>query len=252
MSILENTDLSPEEVLGPPKIDIVGYGLVLFLALVVWLLVGGVIFLLVYFSSWEFLFQSWVLSIIFSMVAFLGMSIGNMMFTWWITIIFPQIYSSTRTLFIQTSVFSIILYIVMSMAYYLIGVYYPGRTTVVAIYAIHTLLNSSFLLILLSILSQYRYVLLAFYSGIISLVVTAIVVFLIFANFSQSAAMIFIFFGLSTTAYVMATLIYFWSSWIYLKLYSFSGSDLLGDVFASIEREERIREIEAEKLLFKK
>lgn len=252
MNIVENPDLSPEEILTPPRIDLIGASLVLFLALVVWLVIGGTIFFLIYLSSGEFLFESGVLSIIFGMIAFIWLSLGNFIYVAGLNAIFPHIYTSARSIFVQVSVFSIVLYIVMSVAYFFVGTNFPGKTGAIGIYAFHTLFNSFGLLLIVSLLSHYRYSLLAFYASIISLILTGLFVFFTYIGLSESGAMIFIFLGLTTLTATLSTLFYYGCFWIYYQLYVYSGSDILGDVLSRIENEEKILETQAEKALFKK
>lgn len=252
MNTIESTNLTPEEILWPPKIDLLGLGLVTFLSLVVGFIVGIVVFMLVYFSFWDFLFQTWASSILIAMFVFIAITLGNTLYTWWISSIFPYIYTATRTLYVQVSVYSVILYILMSIVYFTIGVLYPKTSALLAVYAFHIVLNTMGLFLLTGILSQYRYALLTFYSSIVSLIITGLVVFLIYISFSESARTIFLFMGLPPMTFLIATFSHFCIWWLYAELYASSGSDPLGDVLQKIQSDEKDLENQAEKYLFSK
>lgn len=252
MNTIESSDLSPEEILAPPRVDLIGAALAVFLSLVVWLVVGGTIFFLIYLSSGEFLLESGILSIIFGMIAFVGLSLGNFIYVYGLGTIFPHIYTAGRSTFVQVSVFSIILYIVMSLVYFFVGSNFTWKSGVIGVYAFHTLINSFGILLIVSLLAHYRYSLLAFYASIVSLILTGLFVFFVYIGLSESGAMIFIFLGLTTTAYTLSTLFYYGFFWLYYQMYIYSGSDLLWDILSSIERDEKMLESDAEKALFKK
>ncbi len=155
-------------------------------------------------------------------------------------------------MFVQISVFSIILYIWMSLVYFVIGIAFPASTALLSVYAIHVVLNTFWLFLVTGILSQYRYSLLTFYSGIISLIFTSLFVFWVYESFPTSSYSLFLFFWLTTTAYLIATLVHFWVSWAYGQLYIYSGADPLGNIFQNIKAEEQALEQAAEKALFRK
>ncbi len=251
-NIIENTELSSEEVFWPPRIDFLWFGLIVFLSLVVWLLVWVWVFMLVYFSFWEFLLQSWASSVLISMYAFICLTIGNLLYTWGLSSIFPHIYNSAQTIFVQVTVFSIILYICMSIVYFLIGSLFPSTSVMLWIYTIHVIMNAFWLLLLAGLLSQYRYSILTFYSSLISLLLSWVVIFWIYTLFSDSGKVLFLFMWLAATIYFIVTVIHFGVGWLYMKLYTLSWADPLWDVLRRIESEEKVLEKMAEKSLFSK
>ena len=72
------------------------------------------------------------------------------------------------------------------------------------------------------------------------MVVLSILVFL-----PSSMSSLFVLFGLSIVAYCTFTLLYTLLCWIYYTLYVATGSDIVGNIFARIETEEKNLEHEA-------
>ncbi len=249
---IESNNLTPEELLGPPQIDFLGLSLISFLSLVIWLLVGVGVFMLVYFSFGEFLFQSWAASVLIAMYAFLCLTIGNVIYMWGLSSIFPHIYNSVRTIFVQTTVFSIILFVCMSIVYFFIGSFFPSTIALLWVYAIHVLLNAFGILLLAWILSQYKYSLLTLYSSFIALIFSWIIIFWIYTAFSDSGKILFLFIGLASTVYLIVTVFHFGIGLLYIKLYTLSWADPLGDVLQRVETEERLLDKRAEESLFTK
>ncbi|MBP9779020.1 hypothetical protein KBD33_00185 [Candidatus Gracilibacteria bacterium] len=251
-NVLENHKVTSEEVFGPPQFDLIGLGLISFLSLVIGLLVGIGLFMLIYFTFGEFIFESGASSGFISLFAFICMTIGNIIYCWGITSIFPHIYSSTRTLYLQVTVFSVVLYICMSIVYFFIGGITPSINLLLGIYVIHMLLNTFGLLLIIGIISQYRYSILTFYSSLISLIISGITVYGIYSMMGESSKSLYILTGLAATVYLIVTVLHFGIGWMYLQLHVWSGADPLGDILYKKEQEERELERMAEKTLFSK
>jgi hypothetical protein len=128
----------------------------------------------------------------------------------------------------------------------------PGKSQIIYVYSIHTVLNTFGLILLAGILSQYRYSVLVFYSSLVSFIATGIIVLLISTEFSTSSSALFIFTGLASMSFFISSFVGFGIQWVYYQVYVSSGLDPLGDLFHHIEREERSFERAAEDLLLKK
>jgi hypothetical protein len=128
----------------------------------------------------------------------------------------------------------------------------PGKSQIIYVYSIHTVLNTFGLILLAGILSQYRYSVLVFYSSLVSFIATGIIVLLISTEFSTSSSALFIFTGLASMSFFISSFVGFSIQWVYYQVYVSSGLDPLGDLFRHIEREERSFERAAEDLLLKK
>ena len=82
MNTLRDYSLTPEEHLGPPKVDIVGFLLMLLLSVVIGLMVGIGIFLLSFLFLGNFTLQSGVSPILLSMITFFTLTFGNYVYVW--------------------------------------------------------------------------------------------------------------------------------------------------------------------------
>ena len=249
---LSDISLATEELLGPPKVDIVGIGMMLLVSLVVGFLssIGVVIFAFLSFGN--FSLGSGISPILLAMITFFALTISNMIYLWSVKWIFPHIYVWGRTTFIHASVFSIILYIIIAPLYLIVNSMIVDGSWILIAYIAHILLNIFGLEIVISVLSSYRYSLLSIYSSIVSLVITGSFLFFIYEKTnSDSSNALFVLLGLSMLAFLVATFMNFFIRFCYYKLYLATWSDPIGDVFAKVEEDAKELEKEAEKQLFK-
>lgn len=79
---LDNISVSTEEVLGPPKVDLMGFGLMTTVALVTGFLVGIVVFLLAFLFLGNFSIQTGASPILLAMITFFATVLGNMLYVW--------------------------------------------------------------------------------------------------------------------------------------------------------------------------
>lgn len=118
------------------------------------------------------------------------------------------------------------------------------------VYVTHVLTSVLGTTLIVEILSNYRYVLLSIYAaffGFFSGAFTSVYFFL-----SGSSNSVKILSALSITlilAFFLTTLFRSLFELAYYKLANITGQDVLGSLFAEIEREEKLREKEAEKIL---
>ena len=89
---LDNVSLSTEEVLGPPKVDGMGFLLIALVALVTGFLIGILVFLLAFLFFGNFSLQSGVSPILLAMITFFATVLGNLIYVWGLRSIFPHIY----------------------------------------------------------------------------------------------------------------------------------------------------------------
>lgn len=247
---LDNVTVSTEEVLGPPKVDGIGFLLILIVALVAGFIVGIVVFLLAYLVIGDFSIHSGASPILLAMIAFLGISIGNFIYMWGLQSIFPHIYSGTRTLFLQVSVFSIVLYICMAGVYLVVDMMPLEPGAILAVYVAHIIFDVFGLVLITGILSMYRYSILVFYASMASLLASGLIPVFAFTSMATSSNTLFIFMVFSSVAFTLTTFVAFGILSMYYRIYTSSGYDPLGDVFNRIVEEEKIQEANAEKSLF--
>jgi hypothetical protein len=250
---LSDISISTEELLGPPRVDLVGIAMMLLVAIVVGFLssIGVVIFAFLSFGS--FSLGSGISPILLAMITFFALTVSNMIYLWSAKGIFPHIYTGARTTFLHASIYSIILYIAIAPLYLIVNSMVVDGSGILIAYIAHVLLNIFGLEIIVSILSNYRYSLLSIYSSIVSLILTASILFLIYTQtYSSSSNALFILLGLSMLAFVIAIFTTFLIRFCYYRIYIASGSDPIGDVFARVESDAKALEKEAEKQLFAK
>ncbi len=248
---LSDISLSAEELLGPPRVDIIGIGMMVLVAIVVWFLssIGVVIF--AFLSLGTFSLGSGISPILLAMITFFALTVSNMLYLWSVKGIFPHIYTGSRTTYLHASVFSIILYIAIAPLYLIVNSMVVDGSGILIAYIAHVLLNIFGLEIIVSILSNYRYSLLSIYSSIVSLILTASILFLVYIQtHSDSSNALFVLLGLSMLAFVVAIFVTFLIRYCYYRIYISSGYDPIGDVFAQVERDAKLTEKEVEKQLF--
>ncbi len=250
LKVPEEDSVSPEEVLSPPKIDFMGIWLVSILSIVVWFLWWMIVVLLSFLFFGTFSFESGISPILLAMITFFALSFSNFAFLWWITNIFPEIYTRARTFFVQISIFCAVLYIVMIPLYlFSMDMLDINARMMLIPYIIHILLNLFGLFLLVSLISHYRYSILSFYISFISLIITGIMIFAIQNILSNSGSALFLLIGSMAIGYFVFTIAGFGLFAIYFQFYKNLWIDPIGNVFGQIQKEEKQREILAEKML---
>ncbi len=243
---LENS--SHEDVLGPPRSDLVSVGLSS-LASIVAGFVGGVFILIctLFFLGGVQEAAPAMFPYILSIVSFVAILIASALAFYLQTLIFPQKYRGGASQATQTFLFSLLLYLVFTPLYVYVGS--SRADMLMAVFVMHVLINILGTNLIVEILSNYRYSLLSVYASFLGFFVAtfASTVFFLSSNVSEkilyalSLVLVLAFF-LTTTFRTLFELGYYY-------LYSISGQDILGNVFKQIEEEEKYREVQAEKTL---
>ncbi|GAB0174681.1 MAG: hypothetical protein HHAS10_05600 [Candidatus Altimarinota bacterium] len=238
-------NVTPEELLGPPKYDPMGILMTFLSSLIVGVVAGIIIMLASYFAIGRFTLESGASPILLVFVAFVGLTIGNLIYVSLLGYIFPHVFGRNRTSFSQVMISSIILYIFFIPVYTVITTVSTEMRIILIAFSAHVVMNAFSLNLLMGIISRYRYSILSFYSSLISMLVTAMLVIYVQSLVSKSETSLFVLLGLPILAYVLSGVMTTAFSWIYYKIYQASGSDPLGSVFGRIEEEERALENEA-------
>lgn len=140
-SSLDTPNLSSEELLGPPKVDAMGFLLILLVALVSGFVVGLLVFLFSYVFLGNFTIQSGVSPILLAMITFFATLFGNFIYLWGMTNIFPNTYHLGQRMALQVSIYSILLYIAMSLVYILVNTLFPDARATLTVYVAHIVMN---------------------------------------------------------------------------------------------------------------
>jgi hypothetical protein len=246
MPDIENiTTLHNEDFLAPPKYDATGVLMVFLASLIVGLAMGIIIVLASYVTIGPFTLESGASPILLAFVTCMGLTIGNSIYTVVIEKIFPHIYMKGRTTLGQVVITSIILYILVIPLYLVISSSSLDARLVLAAFAVHVVLSNYSLVLILGIISRYRYVILSFYASLIALFITSIVLIFIFSLFSESSTSLFLLLGLPILSLTLTSTISAVIFWIYSFFYQMSGSDPIGAIYGKIEEEEKLLEKEA-------
>ena len=238
-------NFSPEEILGPPKYDPIWVLMTFLTSLIVWVVSGIIIMLASYFAIGRFTLESGASPILLVFVAFVGLTVGNLIYVSLLGYIFPHVFGRHKTAFSQVMIASIILYIFFIPVYTLISTVWNELRIILIAFSAHVVINSFTLNLLLGIISRYRYAILSFYSSLISLLLTSLTVIYVQSLVSKSETSLFVLLWLPVLAYVLSWTISTLLSFVYYKIYQASGSDPLGSIFGRIEEEEIALEKEA-------
>lgn len=105
--------------------------------------------------------------------------------------------------------------------------------------------------IITSIVVNYRYSLLGIYGNFIGFLFSSLISLYVFQYFTKSMNALYGLIGLMMVSFFFTTFFRALFEFLYYRLYLLNGSDMLGNVFSRIEKEEKEKEQEAEKELTK-
>lgn len=252
MSDSETIDsVHPEDYLTPPKYDATGFLMILIASFIVSVVSGIIIVLLAFLSLGKFSLESGASPILLAMIAFFGLSLGNILYYFLLSKIYPDIYVRGRTALGQITVMSILLYIFFAPVYILISSMILDPSVILIAFSLHILFNTLCLQLVIGLTSQYRYALLALYSSILSFLISSLITVYAYMSFSDSSNAIFVLLGLVIIAQVSGAFFSNLVGFLYALFYKSTGYDPIGSVFARIEEEEKNIENEATKFLTK-
>jgi hypothetical protein len=208
-------------------------------SLIVGVMVGIAIILLSFLVIGKFTMESGASPILLVFVTFFALTIGNLLYSWIVSYIFPHIYGRHRTNLAQIVIASILLYVLFIPVYSVISWVSTETRIILVAFSTHVVINAFVLTLVMGLISRYRYALLTLYASIIALLITAMVVIVLQSSLSRSENALFILMGLPIMAYTLSASVSTLLSWIYYRVYISTGSDPLGSVFARIEEEEK-------------
>jgi hypothetical protein len=218
-------------------------------SLIVGVVSGIIIMLASYFAIGRFTLESWASPILLVFVAFVGLTVGNLIYVSILGYIFPHVYGRHRTALSQVMIASIVLYIFFIPVYTLIATVSTELRVILIAFSAHVIMNTFTLNLLMGIISRYRYSILAFYSSMIALLATSMIVIYVQSMVSKSETSLFVLLWLPVLAFVLSGTISTLLSWVYYIIYQSSGSDPLWSVFGRIEDDEKTLEREATQAL---
>lgn len=238
-SLLADLTETPEELLGPPQVDMLGVCMMMLLSIIVGWFISVAVLVAAFFSVGKFSIASGVSPLILAFTTFFAVSLASGIYILLAKSVFPNLYTRNVTALKHTIVYMIVLYICMIPIYVTVSTSTFESSAVLLSYLIHVLLAIFGIELILGVVSQYRYVLLSLYANIVAVILTGGVVFWIFQKFSQSGTSLFILMGLSVMMFFLSTTLIFLVKFLYYKYYTTTGHDPLGALFYGIEEEEK-------------
>ena len=240
-----------EEVFGPPRSDLLSVAMASLGALIAWLVGWLLIFLAAYVLLWGKNFAIGASPIILSMITFFCLSIGLLVEYFILSLVFPRRYTRTRSSLEQIMLFMIFLFIVFTPTYLLMNDGTSGNNTILILFTFHVLIATLGAGIITSIISDYRYSLLGVYGNFVWFLVWGALSLFFYTRLSSSMTALYSLIGLMMIAFFFTTAFRLLFELVYYKIFTTTGSDTLGSIFARVEAEEREREKIAEKELTK-
>ncbi len=226
-----------EEYLGPPKIEPINI-----LMMSLWGFISGIIGWLFVFAFSYFLLSNDGLSgsspIVLSMIAFFCFAFANYLLMYFYSIVFPEKYTNSRIIFTQISIFSIILYILISPMYMYASAQVVPKL-VLFVFIFHNIMNVLWVNLILDIISNYRYILLNIYGTLIGTIISVFLTLFIFSGFTDSTQALYALIGSVILAFTWIVTCKILIVYAYHIFYKNTGSDFIGNIFQSLEDEEK-------------
>ena len=244
-------DTSSEEILGPRKVEGISVILASIGAIVAGFVGGlftlvGAYFLFNRVDSTTMGMSGYFLSLI----GFFSVLVTAYISLFMNRVIFGDKYHEGLTTFNQISVFSIFVYILITPLYLYVASLEHSEY-LAYVYLLHILVNSFGTSMIAEVLANYRYVLLGIYGAFIGFLVSLSITFIFTMTMSGSSVKFFILAGAFIVVNFVTTFSRVLFEYGYYTIYSVTGNDQLGDIFARIEAEEREMVAEAEERLGK-
>ncbi len=176
------------------------------------------------------------------MLTFFGLIAGNFVYYFFISRVWPEVYSRGRTAVSQIAIASILLYILFAPVYLIVPHFGKDSSIVLIPFALHILFNVFVFHILIGIISTYRYSVLVLFASIASFLLTGCLLVVIYSTFTNSSIALFLLLGLVIVAQVVSSAITFLLLGLYSFIYRSTGFDPIGNIFSRVESEEKALE----------
>lgn len=237
-----------EALLGPPRIDIASVGISALASFVAGA-VGGIFVLIC-----TFLFlgtaqesASAIFPYVLALVGLIAILLTVYVQAYFGGLIFPEKYVRRSQETAQIFGFNLLMFILFTPLYVYVG---GARVDLLMmVFCVHALTTTLGSVLIGEIIAQYRYSLLALYSSFIGFFSAAFISFILFASTTISTQILFSLSSVLVVSIFAQTLFRTVFEYLYYKIYSLTGLDLLGNAFSEIQADELARVHEAEKAL---
>lgn len=240
-----------EDLLGPPKVDLVSVGMATLGALVSGF-VGGVLILIstVLFLKAARIGSPGIFPYVLAIVGFVSMLVSGYLSLFMNGLVFPGKYKEGMATFGQTFAFSILLFILIVPMYVFFGSVNVEKLS--QVFIVHVLVNAFGFVLVSEILSNYRYAVLAVYSGFAGFLATGALSLVAVTVFEETSTTLYSLVGVIVVANVLMTFFRLLTELCYYQFYRLTGIDPIGDIYARIERDdaEAVRRAEKELVRF--
>lgn len=187
---------------------------------------------------------------VLAIVGFVSMLVSGYLSLFMNGLVFPGKYKEGMATFGQTFAFSILLFVLVVPLYVYVGSVNIEKLS--QVFILHVLVNTFGFVLISEILSNYRYAVLAVYSGFAGFFVTTALSIVAVTVFGETNNTLYALVGVIVVANVLMTFFRLLTEWCYYQFYRLTGIDPIGDIYARIERDdlEAVRRAEKELVRF--
>lgn len=234
---MEEQSKNKEDLLGPPRVDIIQVWLS-----ALWSIISGFIWSIVIVLSIFLFLQgaksfTWIYPYVYISTVTMAVLITSAINIFLNKIINPDKYTRWSIIFTQIFLLNIFLYIILVFAYVIVAS--KNIDYLVYIFSIHVIIAILWSALLTEILSSYRYVLLGIYWSFIGSLFAIILSVVVFLNSWESNKNLYILIALLIIINLATTSIKWLFEYLYYIYYSKTWMDQLWDIYYQIELEEK-------------
>lgn len=236
-NIMEEQKITDEDLMGPPRVDIIQVGLSS-----LWSIVSGFIgSIIIVLSIYLFLKSAqsfiWIYPYIYISTVTMAMLITSAINIFMNKIINPEKYKRWSIVFTQVFLLNIFLYIILIFAYVFVA--NKNIDYLIYIFSAHVIIAMLGASLLTEILSSYRYVLLGIYWSIIWSLFSILLTSIVFLSLWESNKNLYVLIWLLIIINFATISIKSLFEYLYHLYYTKTWMDQLWDIYYQIELEEK-------------
>ena len=180
-----------------------------------------------------------------SMIAFFSILATTYLNIVFHRLVFPDKYRNMSNVFTQVSIFTILVYSLITPLYVFVSISSPEN--IIFIFTLHVILSTFGTNLITESLSTYRYLLIGVYGAFVGLLLNSTIFTVLLLKYGTSNTALYGFVGIIITTNLFSVMFRAGFELAYHRLYLGTGWDPLGDMYAKIEDEEREAAEEARK-----
>lgn len=234
---MEEQEITKEDLLWPPKIDIIQVWLSSVGSIVSWFVWSIIIILSIYLFLQSAKSFTWVYPYIYISTVTMATLITSAINIFMNKIINPEKYKRWSIIFTQVFLLNIFLYIILIFAYVFVA--NKNIDYLIYIFSVHVIIAILGASLLTEILSSYRYVLLGIYWSFIWTLFSVLLTAIVFFSLWESNKNLYVLIWLLIIINFATTSIKWLFEYLYYLYYSKTWMDQLWDIYYQIEQEEK-------------